>query len=939
MKGLILLSLTITALCLSTVCYAQPDVVLVRLTQPPPNQLRIADLWKVELNNMSGGPLRVFLHGTAEEFSIPDDIIADATTRIITLQPGRTIVNGNDVQPVKVNKSKDRYRESLLRTGTVPTGDYEICVEVVAEGTEEVLGRDCKRTTVNRTSQPILITPFDEAEVLEKYPVFTWMASVPPSPGQTMLYRMRLVEIFGRQTAADAMVRNPAWLEVGNLSRTLYQYPVSARGFVVGQRYAWKISAYELARSTEIPLGESEIWWFTYKPLTVGDDNGATKRGDVTTAPELTTECPGENWDFEIGSLACWTVEGDAFADDPQVNEHLVLGTNGHHAKYWVSSYGFYNADKARGAMLSEEVQLKNNTVGFLFGGSNDREATVELLIERQPKDTFKLATRSLPGNPKGWWVAYSTYGKTNQSVTERMNPVDWDVTKYLNRSARIFVRDSSQTAHVNFDYFRFYDKEPKDKIKLPVLVMAAGENHSLVATPDEKPTTKELTRYAADVTSIKAGSTSIRNESVVNETSPLLKGQFESAFLAVQKSNPGITQQSDNASYSMPNITDLAVDKSILANQAFLALAVVNPNNIVWGWGDNELKAVVNSYLASVKEPTVVSKVKNVQALAAGMDQSFAVEKGGLLKGWGYNDYGQLGVGDRNSRSDPTILAGITNVASVATGSRNSYAVTTAGDVYVWGYNRTFELGIWVPFYVNATTGQIDSIAMAKKPLKHAAFKNCKAVAAGEAHGLALTAGGLIYSWGVNGRGQTGHDDDDEFIVWPTALRIETSRSPIAAIAAGADHSLALTRDGKVYAWGGNASGQLGDGTTKDRNKPTVINQLSSIRAISAGEGFSLALDSAGVVWAWGNNVLGQLGDGTRIGKFAPVKIVSLEAVQGIVAGGAHAMAVQADGSLWTWGTNQFGQLGEGPISNIAPVPLELPITPTRVERLATAP
>jgi hypothetical protein len=95
MRNLKLLSLAVVALSIVNTGYAQPDVVLVRLSQPPPNQLRIADLWKIELNNMSGGQLRVYLHGTAEELSIPDDIIAEATTRTIMLPPGRTFITGN----------------------------------------------------------------------------------------------------------------------------------------------------------------------------------------------------------------------------------------------------------------------------------------------------------------------------------------------------------------------------------------------------------------------------------------------------------------------------------------------------------------------------------------------------------------------------------------------------------------------------------------------------------------------------------------------------------------------------------------------------------------------------------------------------------------------------------------------------------------------------
>ena len=176
----------------------------------------------------------------------------------------------------------------------------------------------------------------------------------------------------------------------------------------------------------------------------------------------------------------------------------------------------------------------------------------------------------------------------------------------------------------------------------------------------------------------------------------------------------------------------------------------------------------------------------------------------------------------------------------------------------------------------------------------------------------------------------------DEEFTVLPVALKIGKGRN-CRAVAAGFDHTLVLDKDGTVWAFGGNASGQLGDGTTTDRYQAQTVSGLTGVRAIAAGDGFSLALDTAGRVWAWGNNVLGQLGDGTRVGQFTPVQVSRLDAVTGIVAGGAHAMAVRADGGLWTWGTNPVGQLGEGPITNLTPVPLNPPLGPLRVERLAT--
>ena len=86
-----------------------------------------------------------------------------------------------------------------------------------------------------------------------------------------------------------------------------------------------------------------------------------------------------------------------------------------------------------------------------------------------------------------------------------------------------------------------------------------------------------------------------------------------------------------------------------------------------------------------------------------------------------------------------------------------------------------------------------------------------------------------------------------------------------MTAIAAGYDHTVALKNDGSVWAWGNNSNGQLGDGSTTQRNSPAQVPNVSLIRAIAAGNGYTMVLTSDSTVWAWGINGNGQLGNGTR--------------------------------------------------------------------------
>ncbi|UQZ85942.1 Regulator of chromosome condensation (RCC1) repeat protein [Paenibacillus konkukensis] len=141
--------------------------------------------------------------------------------------------------------------------------------------------------------------------------------------------------------------------------------------------------------------------------------------------------------------------------------------------------------------------------------------------------------------------------------------------------------------------------------------------------------------------------------------------------------------------------------------------------------------------------------------------------------------------------------------------------------------------------------------------------------------------------------------------------------------LAAGGDSfSLALKSDGTVWAWGDNASGKLGDGTTAEKLTPNQVPSLNNVIDIAAGSNHSMALKSDGTVWAWGSNQYGQLGDGTKVNKKTPTQIPSLNSVISIAASGSNSYALKSDGTLWVWGTgsNKTG-LGTATGNNTVPV------------------
>lgn len=146
--------------------------------------------------------------------------------------------------------------------------------------------------------------------------------------------------------------------------------------------------------------------------------------------------------------------------------------------------------------------------------------------------------------------------------------------------------------------------------------------------------------------------------------------------------------------------------------------------------------------------------------------------------------------------------------------------------------------------------------------------------------------------------------------------------------------HTLALTDQGTVYAWGTNFGGALGDGTTTNRSLPVQVKgvggvgYLTGVTSIAAGAWFSLAVTADGVV-AWGFNGSGQLGDGTTTDRPTPVAVVgtngsgSLTGVTKVAAGNYHSVALASSG-VYAWGNNHRGQLGNG-TNTLSSIPVQV--------------
>ena len=179
---------------------------------------------------------------------------------------------------------------------------------------------------------------------------------------------------------------------------------------------------------------------------------------------------------------------------------------------------------------------------------------------------------------------------------------------------------------------------------------------------------------------------------------------------------------------------------------------------------------------------------------------------------------------------------------------------------------------------------------------------------AAGYGHTVEVKSDGTLWAWGWNAYGQLG-DGTTNSQVSPEHIG---TASNWASVSAGALHTVALKSDGTLWAWGDNYYGELGDGTTTNQQSPEQIGTATNWASVSAGEYHTVAVKSDGTLWAWGWNAYGQLGDGTTNSQVSPEQIGTATNWASVAAGEYHTVALKSDGTLWAWGWNAYGQLGD---------------------------
>lgn len=290
------------------------------------------------------------------------------------------------------------------------------------------------------------------------------------------------------------------------------------------------------------------------------------------------------------------------------------------------------------------------------------------------------------------------------------------------------------------------------------------------------------------------------------------------------------------------------------------------------------------------------------VTQLSTGLAHSCAISTTRGLVCWGYNFNGQVNpaLGAANVYFGATAPFHDLLARGVACGAAHTCAVDNLGFVRCWGSNE------------RGGAGQASSVERATGALV-VGLTGVSSLAAGSAFTCALTSAGRVECFGANDLGQCGTGATLPSSVTLPSERVAVIPSAAAEVTAGAQHACA--RVGReVRCWGSNQRGQLGAPLTEPRyaTRATAVAGLGPADEVHAAGAFTCAR-VAGRVWCWGANHRGQLGDGTFTDRAAPVEVMLPrdEAFVEVATGEEHACARTAAGRVYCWGSNHLGQLG----------------------------
>ncbi len=324
-------------------------------------------------------------------------------------------------------------------------------------------------------------------------------------------------------------------------------------------------------------------------------------------------------------------------------------------------------------------------------------------------------------------------------------------------------------------------------------------------------------------------------------------------------------------------------------------------------------------------------------KTLSPGGMHTCGLTKLGNIFCWGYDGNGQLGIEPGNHGYQAPFIISTSSIPNnvkfiqVSAGYTHTCAITNQGSAYCWGADLFGALGNGLsigdasqPFPINT------SMVSGSKIFKQ--------ISAGYHHTCGVTTEGDCYCWGMNNKGQLGVDREISMSEIPLKISTKNLSDPktLSFVSAGFTHSCGITTEGKVFCWGDNESGTLGNNSTENQSIVPVevdtfmIEGSKEFISVSTGWRHTCGVSNDKIAYCWGGDYSGALGNGeSEQDKSIPSKvdtstIVGDKTFTSISTGWYHICGVTSDHVIYCWGQNMFGQLGNGQVAN-SEVPIKI--------------
>ncbi len=347
-------------------------------------------------------------------------------------------------------------------------------------------------------------------------------------------------------------------------------------------------------------------------------------------------------------------------------------------------------------------------------------------------------------------------------------------------------------------------------------------------------------------------------------------------------------------------------VDISVLASHA----CARRTGGTLYCWGNNWRNAAADSSDPTKVDPATISTANpqgyvvtptQVDAAAdwidvsAGVNRTCGIKSSGFIFCWGGNE-----------GATPVVQGALSNWAEVTAGGDSFCALNDLSQIFCWGGNGKGQLG-------NGVIG--GSIALPTQEITGAS--DWTRVTMGYSHVCGLRGAGTgssLSCWGWNEHGQVGN----AMITTGEGTPIPVgSGSDWATVIAGYKHTCASKTTGELFCWGFNSNSQLGEGVTGDVAIPTLIGGVGQTdwgNLIAMGVNHTCVTKTDKKVYCWGRNDVGQIGNGTNTPiKNVPTRVGIANDWRKVETGIFHTCATKTDGTLWCAGNNSYGQLGTG--------------------------